>query len=121
GSGARYTLQLLTTDGLDPREVALVGALFGGVEAGALREVGVVDDSAAAAVARVPSAVREDVVARGLLLKRSPAVGIAMAVGMFVMSFATMGVFMLSVFAGHFNPWGIIGFALAMIAIFVCL
>src|SRR5690606_24757778 len=79
GSGARYTLQLLTTDGLDPREVALVGALFGGVEAGALREVGVVDDSAAAAVARVSSAVREDVVARGLLLKRSPAVGIAMA------------------------------------------
>ena len=121
GSGARYSLQLLSTDGLDAHERALVRALFGGEEPGALREVGVVDDAAASAVSAVSSRVRESVIARGLLVKRSPAVGIAMAVGMFVLSFVTMGVFMLSVFSGHVNVWGIAGFILAMVAIFVCL
>lgn len=121
GSGARYTLQLLNVDALDASELDLVLALFGSAAPGAVREVGVVDDTAASALAQVSRSVRTHVFARGLMQKRSAAVGITAAVLMFVMSFVTMGVFMLSVFGGHFNPWGIIGFIVAMLAIFVCL
>lgn len=122
GRGARYTLQLLSLDGLDAGELALVNAIFGtGSRAGAVQEVGVIDDAAAAAIARVSRSVRQRVVDRGFVQKRSPAVGIGAAVVMFIMSFVTMGVFMVSVFGGHVNVWGIIGFMLAMLAIFVCL
>ncbi|HRN29501.1 MAG TPA: DUF2207 domain-containing protein [Terrimesophilobacter sp.] len=121
GSGARYSLQLLTAEGLDDHELSLVHALFGSTEPGALQEVGIVDDRAATAIAQVAGSVRQRVIDRGLLQTRSSAVGIIGAVVMFLMAFVTMGVFMLSVFFGNVNPWGIIGFMLAMVGIFVCL
>lgn len=120
-SGARYTLQLIDIRELEGHERDLVRALFGGLEVGALQEVGVEDDTAAAAVAGVTTRVRDSLVERGLLLKRSAAVGIVTAVGMFVMSFVSMGIFMLSVSSGHVNAWGVAGFMLAIVGIFVCI
>jgi uncharacterized membrane protein YgcG len=157
-SGARYTLQLLDLDGLDPTELDLMRALFGdgaidhlarlqssgildeatmgaiasflggGATApdetlpriGAIQEVGVVDDAAAAAIATVRSEVRKSVTARGLLQKRSPLVGILAAAVMFVMAFVSMGLFMVSVFFTTVNPWGIVGFLLAILGCFLC-
>lgn len=156
--GARYTLQLLDLNGLDPTELELMKALFGGFgsghlevlqgsgllddatmgllasildggsaasdaglpQIGAVQEVGVVDDSAATAIAAVRKAVKAEAFARGLLQKRSPAVGIIAAVVMFVMSFISMGLFMATVFLSTLNPWGIIGFVLAIFGCFIC-
>lgn len=156
--GARYTLQLLNLDDLDPTELDLMKALFGdsttdhlarlqssGIldastmsmitsffagdtglqdaalpKIGAVQEVGVVDDAAASGIARVRAAVRAEALGSGLLRKRSPAVGIIAAVAMFVLSFASMGLFMATVFLSTLNPWGIIGFVLAILACFVC-
>jgi uncharacterized membrane protein YgcG len=155
---ARYTLQLLDLDGLDPTELELMKALFGGFGSGhlevlqasglldgatmglldsilgggadasgaglprigAIQEVGVVDDSAATAIAAVRRMVRDEAFAQGFLQKRSPLVGVIAAVVMFVMSFVSMGLFMATVFLSTLNPWGIIGFVLAILGCFVC-
>ncbi len=87
---------------------------------GAIQEVGVVDDQAAADIEAVRSGVRRSLFARGLLQKRSPLVGVLGAVLMFVLSFVSMGFFLASVFFMDVNPWGIIGFVLAILGCFVC-
>ncbi len=160
GRGARYTLQLLDLDGLDPLELDLMKGLFGDgatdhlarlqtsgildastmgmiasffggdtVQAdaalpriGAVQEVGVVDDQAASAIAAVRARAKQSVITtRGWLKKRTPAVGIAAAVVMFIMCFVTMGFFVTSTLFLSINPLGFIGFFLALVGCFICL
>lgn len=117
-SGAEYTLQLLTADGVDDRERALLQAFFGeDLEAGAVQEIGVTNDSLAKAIAGVRAEVAPAVVARGFKAKRSSLAGILMAVGIFLLIFVAVGVLVASAFAGAFSG---LGFG-SIFVVFVCL
>lgn len=132
-SGAKFTLQLLDTSDLDDHERALLTALFGSgispsalgmlrglnifgdgilqqVEShaseltiGAVREVGVIDDSAANAVARVQSATRKRVLDRGFKKKRSSAAGFLLVLAMFLFFFVAIGLTIVGSFYGGFS------------------
>ncbi|GAA3750062.1 hypothetical protein GCM10022239_26740 [Leifsonia bigeumensis] len=128
-SAVDHLARLQTSGILDEATMSAVASFFGGDSAvvdaslpqiGAIQEVGVVDDAAATAIAGVRAEVRRSVMARGLLQKRSPLVGILAAVFMFVMSFVSMGLFMVSIFFTDVNAWGIVGFLLAILGCFVC-
>jgi Predicted membrane protein (DUF2207). len=117
-SGADYTLQLLTADGVDDQERGLLQALFGeDLEAGAVQEIGVTNDALANAIAGVRAKVRPAVLARGFKAKRSSLVGVLAAVGVFLLIFVAVGVLVASAFAGAFSGWGI-G---SVFVVFVCL
>ena len=132
-SGAKYTLQLLDTSDIDDQERALLAALFGGdlgestlqtlrslnifgattlqqieeqsgsLALGAVREVGVVDDRAARAVASVQAATRPRVLSRGLKKKRSSVAGFLLAASMFLLFFVAVGLTIVGSFYGEFS------------------
>lgn len=117
-SGAEYTLQLLTADGVDDQERGLLQALFGeDLEAGAVQEIGVTNDPLANAIAGVRAKVPPAVLARGFKAKRSSLAGILMAVGVFLLIFVAVGVLVASAFSGGFSGWG---FG-SVFVVFVCL
>ncbi|MEO7348702.1 MAG: hypothetical protein ABIW32_02405, partial [Terrimesophilobacter sp.] len=150
-SGAKYTLQLLDTSDVDDQELALLTALFGhGIRddilglleglnffgeatlplvradaeplmLGAVREVGVVDDSAAKAVAKVQSSTRTRILARGLKKKRSSLAGFLLAITMFVLFFVSVGLTIVGSFYGEFSGWTFLAAFSSMFAAFVCL
>jgi uncharacterized membrane protein YgcG len=130
GDGAIDHLARLEASGiLDASTMGMISSFFGGETTlqdaalpriGAIQEVGVVDDQAATAIATVRSAVRKSVMSRGWLQKRTPVVGVIAAAVMFIMCFVSMGFFILSSFFLAPNPWGILGFVLALLGCFVC-
>ncbi|MEO6942222.1 MAG: DUF2207 domain-containing protein [Terrimesophilobacter sp.] len=149
-NGAKFTLQLLDQTGVDEEELELLKALFGnGVSAqslgileqvgifghdvigaiaadsgaltvGAVREVGVIDDSAARAVDGVKSGVRSRIIQRGFKKKRSSLAGFLVAGGMFLLIFAAVGFVILSSFFLSFSGWGLVSIVLAFFAVFIC-
>ncbi|MBB5632581.1 putative membrane protein YgcG [Cryobacterium mesophilum] len=119
-SGAQYTLQLLNPTGVDDEELELLTAVFGGTTAGAVREVGVIDDTAARAVAGVSGGVRRRMLDRGFKKKRSSLAGLLIALGMFILIFVAVGFVILSGLFQWFSGWGILSIVLAFFAVFVC-
>ncbi len=128
-SAIDHLARLQTSGVLDAATMGMIASFFGGETAlqdaalpriGAIQEVGVVDDQAASAIAAVRSEVRRSVTARGWLQKRTPLVGILAALVMFIMCFVTMGFFVISTLFLTINPWGMVGFMLALLGCFVC-
>ena len=106
-SGADYTLQLLTAEGVDMLERELLIALFGvDLEPSAVQEIGVTDDALATAISGIRVTVRPGVIARGFRAKRSSLPGILITVGLFLLIFVAVGVFIASAFASAFSGWG---------------
>jgi len=124
-SGAQYTLQLLNLMGLDDQELELMAALFadgaGVPELGAVRELGVIDDSAAAAIHDVTAGVRPRVLSRGFRKKRSSLAGFLIAGIMFLLIFVAVGFFIVSVAYLTFNVGGFLAIFLPFLGVFVCL
>lgn len=150
-SGAKFTLQLLDTSGLDELELSLLTALFhDGVDSrvlgllsrigifdqatfseiaaesstltvGAIREVGVIDDSAANAVAAVQAASRKAVLEKGYKKKRSSLAGILIAAASFLLIFAGVGLVVASALMSSISGWGFASIFVAFIAVFISL
>lgn len=119
-SGAQFTLQLLDASGVDDQELELLTVLFGGTTAGAVREVGVIDDSAARAVGSVTAGVRKRILDRGFKKKRSALAGLLVTLGMFLLIFVAVGFVILSAFFQWFSGWGILSIVLTFFAVFIC-
>lgn len=107
-------------DGLGGKLSVLIGGGAGDPEVGAIRELGVVDDTVARAIDEVRAGARARVLKRGFKKKRSSAVGIATAAGMFLLVFAAVGLFLASTFFLSFSGWGFAAILLAFLGLFVC-
>lgn len=81
---------------------------------GAVREVGVIDDSAARAVGSVQSGIRARVIERGFKTKRSSAAGFLLAFLMFVLGFAAVALAATAAWTSSFSGW-------AALAPFACM
>lgn len=120
-SGAKFTLQLLDASGVDDQEFELLNALFGDddLAAGALREVGVIDDAAARAVSAVQTESVRRVLRRGFKEKRSSKVGLFIALGAFLLIFAAVGLVIASAFFLAFSGWAFFAVFVAFFSVFV--
>ncbi len=149
--GAQFTLQLLDASGLDDQELALLTALFevgpsteafqalgttglfdeGAVQQmseranrlvpGTVREVGLIDDTAARAVKVVQSGVTSRLTARGLTQKRSSLAGIFIALSVFLMGFASVALFFYAFTHNSFSGWSIASTVIAFLAFILSL
>lgn len=96
------------------------GATPSGLKVGAVCEVGVIDDAVAAAVGTVKSSVRQRVLDRGFKAKRSSLAGFLIAIAMFLLIFAAVGLVIASAAFLSFSGWGFAAAFLAFLAVFVC-
>jgi uncharacterized membrane protein YgcG len=120
-SGAKFTLQLLDTSGVDDQELELLTALFGddALAIGAVREVGVIDDAAARAVASVQADARTRVLDRGFKEKRSSRAGLLIALGVFLLIFVAAGLVVVTAFFMAFSGWVFFSIFVAFLCVFV--
>ncbi|MEO7122080.1 MAG: DUF2207 domain-containing protein [Lacisediminihabitans sp.] len=121
---AKYTLQFLDQSGLDDQELRLLLALFGGseahpIQAGAVREIGVVNDKLARSIGVVKSSVPARIIAREFKVKRSSSAGFFTAGGNFLLIFLAVGLTIFSAFVGAFSAWGIGSVFVAFICLFL--
>lgn len=119
-SGATYTLQLLDDTGVDEEERALLAAIFGSLDVGAVQEVGVIDDAAARAISSVSARARGRVIGRGFKAKRKSRVGFILAGMMFLLIFVAAAFFLFAAFSFAFSGWWLLAIFLSFLAVFVC-
>jgi len=119
-SGAEYTLQFITADGVDDLELRLLTAVFGtSPEAGAVRELTPADESLGSTVNAVSDAARAAVTTTGLRLPLKLA-GITFA----LLAGLTLGVAILNqiltIFVAYsLAPWPLVSIVLAVVALVV--
>jgi len=118
--GAKYTLQLLDGSGVDEEERALLAAIFGSLDAGAVQEVGVIDDAAARAISSVSARARGRAIGRGFKAKRKSRVGFILAGVMFLLIFVAAAFFLFAAFSFAFSGWWLLAIFLSFLAVFVC-
>jgi len=121
-SGADYTLQYVNSDNTDPLEKHLLTVLFGyNPLAGAVREIGITDDTLARALEQVRGQAQTSLTARGFRKKASAKGGVFVALGL-VALFIVEVVFTVASGANNaFSPWMFAALPVTFIGIFVAL
>lgn len=90
-----------------------------GLVVGSVCEVGVINDGVASAVGTVKAGVRKRVLDRGFKKKRSSAAGLVIALAMFLLIFAAVGLVVVSAAFLSFSGWAFGAAFLAFFAVFV--
>ncbi|WP_181397309.1 DUF2207 family protein [Cryobacterium arcticum] len=112
--GGDYTLQLLTAEGVDDQERALLWVFFPGLEAGAVCELGVTNDALADQLANATADARQRSIGRGWRARpvRTPA-KTRLLIGFAALAVAALAVLVVGVGLGWL-PGGVI-FALVLL------
>ena len=114
---ARYTLQLVHANNVDPQEHWMLQAIFApDLAPGAVREIGVTDDQLATAFGNLGTAANGSVELRGWRGKSSMMTGIGIAVGLVILGFIEVIAIIGTTVIGAFSPWFAVALAVTIAA-----
>ena len=118
--GAQYTLQFLTSDGVDPMEHRLLETLFEtDLREQTVREVGITNDGLAVRLKARVAEADAAVIARGFKVKPPVARGIMIALALFVLVFVAVGSTVLTAITAAASGWMYAAIPVAFVAMFL--
>ena len=119
-TGADYTLQFVSVDGVDAEELSLLGMLFGSeLTSGAICEVGVQNDALARRLGTITASVANAIIARGLRVRSSVKGGVFTLLGLVVVLVGSIAVAVVSGFGGVFGGWMFVAIPVALVCVLI--
>jgi uncharacterized membrane protein YgcG len=120
GAGADYTLQLIRTDGVDAQELRALTILFGEeLQAGAVREVGVTNNSLAVRLKELGTTAGASVVARGFTAKPRMRNGLIIALSLIGVLILSIGITVITAMLGVLSGWMLLAIPVAFVSVFI--